>query len=59
MCESRIVFRGKTIFEDVVKIKVEGEKIQVIDILGDIRELKGKILEIDLVGHKIVVEVFE
>lgn len=59
MCESKIIYQGKTIFEDVVKLRVEGEKLLVYDILGELRELKGKILEVDLVGHKIVVEVFE
>ncbi|MFN3383804.1 MAG: CooT family nickel-binding protein [Archaeoglobaceae archaeon] len=59
MCESKIVFRGKTIFEDVVKLKVEGERLLISDILGESKELKGKILEVDLIAHRIVVEVFE
>ncbi|MEM0022415.1 MAG: CooT family nickel-binding protein [Archaeoglobaceae archaeon] len=59
MCESKIVSQGKTIFEDVVKLRVEGEKLLVFDILGEAKEIKGKILEVDLLAHKIVVEVFE
>ncbi|MEM0203547.1 MAG: CooT family nickel-binding protein [Archaeoglobaceae archaeon] len=59
MCESKIVSQGRTIFEDIVRLRVEGEKLLVFDILGETRELKGKILEVDLLAHKIVVEVFE
>lgn len=59
MCESKIVFQGKTIFEDIVRLKVQGDRLVIFDVLGDVKELRGKILEIDLVGHKIVVEVFE
>lgn len=59
MCESKVVFQGKTIFEDVVKLKVEGDRLLFFDIFGDVKELKGKILEVDLIGHRIVLEVFE
>lgn len=59
MCESKIVSKGETIFEDVVKLKVEGERLLVFDILGEAKEIKGKILEVDLLAHRIVVEVSE
>uniref|UniRef100_A0A7J2TID2 CooT family nickel-binding protein n=1 Tax=Archaeoglobus fulgidus TaxID=2234 RepID=A0A7J2TID2_ARCFL len=58
MCESRIVSSGKVIFEDIVRVKVEGDVLVFFDVLGKKYELKGKILEVDLVGHRINVEVF-
>ncbi len=45
--------------EDVIRIVVEGEKIKMWDILGDYREVKGKVVEMDLVGHKIVLEGYD
>lgn len=61
MCESKVLLSGsdETLMEDVVRIVVEGEKIKMWDILGDYREVKGRIVEMDLVGHKIVVEGYD
>ena len=49
----------ETLMEDVVRIVVEGEKIKMWDILGGYREVKGRVVEMDLVGHKIVVEGYD
>ena len=58
MCESKVFKVGsdKPIMEDVVRIIVEGEKIKMWSILGDYAEIEGKIVEMDLRGHKIFVE---
>jgi len=56
------VFRvgsDKPIMEDVIRIVVEGDKIKMWDILGEYTEIKGKIVEMDLKGHKIFVEGIE
>ncbi|MDK2795454.1 MAG: hypothetical protein PWQ22_1242 [Archaeoglobaceae archaeon] len=58
MCESKVFSAdGELLMEDVVRIKVEGEILRMLDILGNSKEIKGRILEIDLVAHKAVVEV--
>lgn len=58
MCESKVFSAdGELLMEDVVRIKVEGEILRMLDILGTPKEIKGRILEIDLVAHKAVVEV--
>ncbi len=61
MCESKVLLSGsdETLMEDVVRIVVEGEKIKMWDILGGYREVKGRVVEMDLVGHKIVVEGYD
>uniref|UniRef100_A0A7C2S5U4 CooT family nickel-binding protein n=1 Tax=Archaeoglobus fulgidus TaxID=2234 RepID=A0A7C2S5U4_ARCFL len=58
MCESKVYLAGKEepFMEDVVRIVVEGEKVKMWDILGELREIKGKVVEMDLVGHRIVLE---
>jgi len=61
MCESKVFLYGKNepVMEDVVRILVEGEKIKMWDILGNYREVKGKVVEMDLVGHKIILEGYD
>lgn len=60
MCESKVFLvrdgGEELIMEDVVKIEVEGNKLVIYGILGEKRELIGKVVLMDLVGHKIVVE---
>jgi len=59
MCESKVLSMEKVIFEDIVRVEVEKDLLVFYDILGKKYELKGKILEIDLVAHKIRVEVLQ
>ena len=42
--------------EDVVRVVVEGDKVKMWDVLGNYVEVKGRIVEMDLVGHRIVLE---
>lgn len=58
MCESKVYLAGKDepLMEDVVRIVVEGEKVKMWDILGEYKEIKGRVAEMDLVGHKIILE---
>lgn len=58
MCESKVFSAdGELLMEDVVKIKVDGSILRMLDILGTSKEIRGRILEIDLVAHKATVEV--
>jgi predicted RNA-binding protein len=60
MCESTVYSTdGDKIMEDVLSIKINGEKIDLVDILGTRKELKGTIIEIDLDKHGIYVNVIE
>ncbi|MEM1578162.1 MAG: CooT family nickel-binding protein [Archaeoglobaceae archaeon] len=56
MCESRVFVNGEAFMEDVVKIAVEGELLILRDVLGHSKKIRGKIVEVDLIGHKITVE---
>ncbi|MDI9611324.1 MAG: CooT family nickel-binding protein [Archaeoglobaceae archaeon] len=58
MCESRVYStRGELLMEDVVRMKVEEGLVKLWDVLGSLKEIRGRILEIDLVSHKAVLEV--
>ncbi|HTX61003.1 MAG TPA: CooT family nickel-binding protein [Methanobacterium sp.] len=57
MCESTAYTSdGKQIMEDVISVKVEGEKILLADILNRTKEFNGRIVEIDLDKHGIFIE---
>lgn len=61
MCESKVYIkgRGEPIMEDVVRVVVEGEKIKMWDIIGDCREVRGRVVEMDLVAHKVILEGYD
>ena len=42
--------------EDVVRVAVEGERIRLTGILGETREITGRIAEIDLIKHTIMLK---
>ena len=55
MCESRVYLDDDLIVEDAIRIEVEGDKIVIYDILGDRKEINGKLKLIDLKEHKIFI----
>jgi predicted RNA-binding protein len=58
MCESSVyALDGTKIMEDVINIKIDGDKIHLIDILNTEKDLKGIVAEIDLEKHAIMVEL--
>ena len=58
MCESTVYTKeGTKIMEDVLSIKIDGDRIVLLDILNQKKELKGHIVEIDLEKHGIYVEL--
>ena len=60
MCESTVYSTdGDTIMEDVLYIKIKDEKIDLTDILGQKKNLEGKIVELDLDKHSIFVKLNE
>ncbi len=60
MCESKVVLREngneKILMEDVIKIEVEGKKLKMFGLLGEYKEIEGRIVLLDFKNHKIVVE---
>ncbi|MGF7119519.1 CooT family nickel-binding protein [Methanobacterium oryzae] len=58
MCESTVYStNNEKIMEDVLSIKIDGENIDLVDILGARKELKGTIVEIDLDKHGIYIDL--
>ena len=60
MCESTAYTTdGTKIMEDVISVKIDGDKIYMEDILAQKKELNGRIIEIDLDKHGIYIELIE
>lgn len=59
MCESTVYSTGKSdepLMKDVVLITVDGDKINMRDVLGSEKVLRGGIVKIDLLNHSLIVE---
>jgi predicted RNA-binding protein len=58
MCESTVYsMDGIKIMEDVISIKIDGDIIDLADVLNQQNRLKGRIVEIDLDKHSIYLDL--
>ncbi|MHC1599259.1 MAG: CooT family nickel-binding protein [Candidatus Methanospirareceae archaeon] len=61
MCESSVFIEKEgnreLLMEDVVHVDIDGEEIKLTGILGETQEAKGRIKEINLMKHTIVIEI--
>lgn len=48
MCELRIIFKGSTIMENVVRLKVSGDSIKLYGMLGEEKTVSGRIIDVNL-----------
>jgi len=59
MCESNIVLEHngirEIIMEEVVQVLVDGDKIQLFGILGERKEVRGVIKEVNLNRHEVTI----
>jgi predicted RNA-binding protein len=60
MCESTVYsMDGIKIMEDVISIKIDGDIIDLADVLNQQNRLKGRIVEIDLDKHNIYLDLIK
>ena len=59
MCESNVYIRDeaedKLVMEDVAQLKDQDGKIWIVDLLGDEKEIEGKVEEISFMDHKVFI----
>lgn len=59
MCESNVLMEKEgsreLLMEDVVHVEVDGVNIKLMGILGEIQNTEGKIKEINLMKHTILI----
>ena len=61
MCESTVLImrrdgKQEMLMEDVVFVSVEDSRIKMVGILGDVKEVNGRIKEVNLTKHTILME---
>ncbi len=60
MCESKVFLRKgdkeELVMEDVIRIEAEGDSLKLYGIFGDFKEIKGRIVLMDMSSHRVVVE---
>lgn len=55
MCELRVIFKGDTIMEDVVRITSDKGSIKLQNILGEVKTLRGRIADINLSKQEAII----
>lgn len=56
MCELKVISRGKTIMEDVVRITADKDAIKLQSLLGESKTIKGRIVDINLTKQEAIIE---
>lgn len=56
MCELKVILKGRTIMEDVVRITQEKENIILLSLLGETKTVPGRIRDINMTKQEAIIE---
>jgi predicted RNA-binding protein len=56
MCELKVILDGKMIMEDVVRITKEKDAIKLQSLLGETKNIKGSIVDVNLIKQEALIE---
>jgi predicted RNA-binding protein len=56
MCELKVILKGKTIMEDVVRITVDKDSIKLYGMLGETKTVPGKIKDINITKQEAIID---
>jgi len=56
MCELKVIIKGKTIMEDVVRITQEKDSIKLQSLLGETKTVRGRIIDVNLAKQEAIIE---
>lgn len=56
MCELKVILKGKTIMEDVVRITSHKDSIKLQGMLGETRTIHGRIVDINLTKQEAIID---
>ena len=56
MCELKVILKGKTIMEDVVRITSDKDSIKLQGILGETKTIHGRIVDINLTKQEAIID---
>jgi predicted RNA-binding protein len=55
MCELRVILKGNTVMEDVVRITADKDSIKLQGMLGETKTIHGRIVDINLIKQEAVI----
>jgi len=55
MCELKVIFKGDVIMENVVRITDEKGSITLQGMLGDVKTISGKIVDVNLTKQQAII----
>ena len=56
MCELKVIFKGNTLMENVVRISDKDGSITLQDMLGDVKTVSGKIVDVNLTKQEAIID---
>jgi predicted RNA-binding protein len=56
MCELKVILKGKTVMEDVVRLTVDKGAVKLQSILGETKTVHGRIVEINLTKQEAIID---
>ncbi len=56
MCELKVILKGKTIMEDVVRITADRDSIKLYGIMGETKTISGKIKDINITKQEAIID---
>ena len=56
MCELRIIFKGSTIMENVVRLKVNADSIKLYGMLGEEKTVSGRIKDVNITKQEAIID---
>lgn len=55
MCELKVILKGKTIMEDVVRITADNGSLELQSVLGETKTIHGRIVEVNLTKQEAII----
>lgn len=56
MCELKVILKGKTIMEDVVRITQVQDNIKIQSLLGETKTIHGRIMDVNMTKQEAIIE---
>ncbi len=56
MCELKVLLKGKTIMEDVVRLTADKDSVRLQSLLGETKTVHGRIADINLAKQEAIID---
>ena len=57
MCELKVIFKGEVIMGNVVRITDENGSITLQGMLGDVKTVSGKIIDVNMTKQQAIIDI--